>query len=561
MIDERAWAKRRPGAKQVLAIVGNYRERLEERGQLDFTALEEQFLLELENGGLADWLRPTRVLLVDEYQDTNLLQETIYRRIASHVRANGGWFAIVGDDEQSLFRFRGATVELFVAARQRYRARLRSVPLSLNRRSSEPILGMANRFVALDRSYQAARAAGKKPLIPAPNRAPWRASDSIPVLGLFRPDASALASALGKAISDLLGRGWKIPGGPLTVSQAGDIAVIAPTTQAVTESYGKTTRRVYADLADECARRNILWFNPRGTRLADVPAVQQLLGLVLLCIDHRERHLPAFVWDQAARQFANWRAAAKRLIAADPPPRKPHRLADFVRAWQQRRPQGRIRQWPREFPLMELLHELTVWIPELRQSPGFLYLEGVTRALDQLATLYGPWAILVSRDRWEKSVEHLYNEFFVPVALDDVELDEEVLEVLPLDAVNAVTIYQVKGLEFPVCFVDVGSRFSRRHPRQSFARFPDGAVEAPYTLEDQLRRFSSGLAPPKRSANDRAFDDLVRLFYVAFTRAQHLLVLFGIGTHDDGPKPIENVATGWTRNGKWRFDDLGVVIL
>ena len=122
-----------------------------------------------------------------------------------------------------------------------------------------------------------------------------------------------------------------------------------------------------------------------------------------------------------------WRAAARALIKAQPEPRKPHGLKAFVAAWQARRPQGR-RQWPREFPLMELLHELTTWVPELHNSPGFLYLEGLTRSLDQLGTLFGPWAVLISRDRWELSVRKLYEEFFIPIALDEVELDEEVLE-------------------------------------------------------------------------------------------------------------------------------------
>ena len=110
------------GAAQTYEIVERYRkESLDERGQMDFVLLEERFLAELRSGGLETWLTPTRVLLVDEYQDTNLLQESIYIRIVEHILREGGWFAIVGDDEQSLYRFRGATVELFVDAPQRFR--------------------------------------------------------------------------------------------------------------------------------------------------------------------------------------------------------------------------------------------------------------------------------------------------------------------------------------------------------------------------------------------------------------------------------------------------------
>ena len=559
-IDIDSWCASDPGADQTYTIIDRYRALLEERGQMDFVVLEEVFLDQLGSGGLDEWLAPTRVLLVDEYQDTNLLQESIYIHIANHVLEENGWFAIVGDDEQSLYRFRGATVELFVNAPKRFPATLKSVNLNVNRRSSEPILEFANRFVTLDPQYQKARAPGKHSLTPAKKREPWRASDGLPVIGLFGADVSELAEDITAAIGALLTDGWELPGGTLAVTQPGDIAVLAPTTAAITESFGKTTRRVYAELADRCADAGITWFNPRGTRLADVRPVQQLLGLALECLDPREEHLPSFVLNQARNHMDAWRAEARALISADPLPRKPHHLRDFVAAWQARKPQRRGRSWPREFPLMELLHELTVWIPELRTSPGFLYQEGLTRSLDQLGTLFGPWAVLISRDRWEKSVTKLYQEFFFSVALDEIELDEEVLEVLPLDAVNAITFHQAKGLEFPVCFVDVGSRFKTNHWRNAFARFPEQlGLTAPYTLEDTMRQFSA-LGPPRRSAVNRAFDDLTRAFYVGFTRAQHLLVLFGLGD-EDGPKNVRNVATGWTRDGTNRWTDLGVTLI
>jgi DNA helicase-2/ATP-dependent DNA helicase PcrA len=556
-IDVAAWSASSDGANRTYAIIDCYRRLLAERGQSDFVTLEEEFFAQLESGGLDGWLEPLRVLLVDEYQDTNLLQESIYRHIAGHTLSEGGWFAIVGDDEQSLYRFRGATVELFIEAPSRFPTDLKTVNLNINRRSSKPIVEFANKLVELDPDYQSVRATEKIALEIAPDRTRWEGSDELPVLGLFRPDVTTLAKDIAAAMAALLGKGWEVPGGKISVTQPGDIAVLGPTTGEVTEGYGKITRRIFAELADECDSAQIPLFNPRGKRLAEVPSIQQLLGLALECLDPGEEFLPNFVLGQARGHMDRWRDSARELIATDPEPCKPHGLSAFVNAWKARTPQG-PKDWPREFPLMELLHELAVWIPDLRQSPGFLYLEGVTRTLDQLGTLFGPWAVLVSRDRWDKSVKKFYEEFFIPIALDEVELDEEVLEVLPLDAVNAITVHQAKGLEFPVCFVDVASRFAGKYWRQAFARFPLGKhLRAPYTVEDELRPFSS-LGAPTRPAVDRAFDDLTRMFYVANTRAQHLLVLFGIGDAVDGPKDIPNVATGWTRNDENRWKDLGV---
>jgi DNA helicase-2/ATP-dependent DNA helicase PcrA len=171
-----AWTASDLGAAQTHVIIERYRESLEERGQMDFVVLEQEFLAQLESGGLEGRLDPTRVLLVvDEYQDTNLLQESIYLHMAKHVLKKRGWFAIVGDDEQSLYRFRGATVELFVSAPQRFPTTLKTVNLNVNRRSSEPILDFANRFVDLDGGYQPARAPGKRPLAASRDRKPWSA--------------------------------------------------------------------------------------------------------------------------------------------------------------------------------------------------------------------------------------------------------------------------------------------------------------------------------------------------------------------------------------------------
>jgi DNA helicase-2/ATP-dependent DNA helicase PcrA len=93
--------------------------------------------------------------------------------------------------------------------------------------------------------------------------------------------------------------------------------------------------------------------------------------------------------------------------------------------------------------------------------------------------------------------------------------------------------------------VDVGSDLKKSHRAQAFKRYPtDGAMS--HTLEDLIRPLS-GLGPAPRSPKDRAFDDLERLYYVAFTRPQQALMLVGL----DGVAPrnavIPNVPSGWDR--------------
>jgi ATP-dependent DNA helicase UvrD/PcrA len=562
MIDADAWCASGTDETTVRQVIDLYLQTLRDNRRLDFALLEEEFLEALENGQLGDWLAPVRVVLVDEYQDTNLLQETIYRCIAQHLQANDGWLALVGDDDQSLFRFRGATVDLFVQARARFGLTFQFAPLNVNYRSSKPIISLANRFIDLDLDYRPARVTGKPPLVEAADRTRWQATDQVPVLGVFRPDLTSLADGLTSAIRSLVGAGWTVPGHaqPLSVGSPGDIAVIGQSTSQWT---GGGNPRIFLALEQELSALNppIKFFNPRGTSVADVPLVQILLGLALLCLDETGALVPGTTPFEARTTLQNWRAEADGYLNGLPPPNQPHSLRDFVRSWQRRKAQGQV-TWPREFPLMELLHELAVWIPTVRDTPGVLYLEALTRTLEAVGTLLGPTGTLIFRDRWDESVARLYWNFFIPVACDEIDLDEEVLESLPLDSVNALTVHQAKGLEFPVCFVDVGSGFSRVHWAQAFQRYPEQArLNDPYSLEDVFRTYSP-LPPPARSRRDRAFDDLTRTFFVAFTRAQHLLVMFGLGDQSGPRLDIPNVATGFVRGSTSpNWNSLGVTCI
>ena len=105
------------------------------------------------------------------------------------------------------------------------------------------------------------------------------------------------------------------------------------------------------------------------------------------------------------------------------------------------------------------------------------------------------------------------------MANGSVELDEDMIGSFPRDRLSILSIHQSKGLEFPLVLVDIGSDFKRNHRGgHAFKRFPDGGGMS-HTLEDLIRPLS-GFSPSNRDAQRRAFDDLERMFYVAFTRAR-----------------------------------------
>ena len=101
-------------------------------------------------------------VLVDEYQDTNVLQAEILARLAP----GGRGLTVVGDDAQAIYSFRAATVENILQFQARFGAAV--VTLEENYRSTQAVLDAANALMReADRQYRkdlrAAKGEGAKP--------------------------------------------------------------------------------------------------------------------------------------------------------------------------------------------------------------------------------------------------------------------------------------------------------------------------------------------------------------------------------------------------------------
>jgi DNA helicase-2/ATP-dependent DNA helicase PcrA len=105
-------------------------------------------------------------ILVDEYQDTNALQAQILLRL----RPDGEGVTVVGDDAQSIYAFRAATVRNILDFPQQFSPPARVVTLEQNYRSTQPILEAANAVIALaaerfTKNLHSTRRSDAKPLL------------------------------------------------------------------------------------------------------------------------------------------------------------------------------------------------------------------------------------------------------------------------------------------------------------------------------------------------------------------------------------------------------------
>ena len=122
-----------------------YQNRLKDNNALDFDDiiyLTVKLLQEHEEVRKY-YQRKFRYVLVDEYQDTNHMQYLLTSLLA------GGYenICVVGDDDQSIYRFRGATIENILNFEKEYRAS-RTIRLEQNYRSTQSILNAANAVIS-----------------------------------------------------------------------------------------------------------------------------------------------------------------------------------------------------------------------------------------------------------------------------------------------------------------------------------------------------------------------------------------------------------------------------
>ncbi|WP_407376243.1 UvrD-helicase domain-containing protein [Methanobrevibacter sp.] len=612
------------GLRLALDCIRKYENTLKERHTIDFSMLESTFLEKLKNRDLNEFLDDIRIVLVDEYQDTNLIQEDIYFTIAESALENGGNITVVGDDDQSLYRFRGATVDLFTNYQKRIKEKLdidvEEINLRTNYRSTENIIEHCNQFAELDSIYQEARVKNKPKIIaplqtnPQKRRWVWAENkpkiiepdfdkERMPVLGMFRNNPEILAKDLARLINDLVNKGEcelkvqqvlnedyyrkinnnrniqslkqikqkniqesrKLDKIKLKLDSeygsASDMAILSYSPKERQYSSKSFLHHLRKNL--KRLRKPIEMFNPRGIELQEVEIVSIFCGLILECIDPEGsiQKMDKTIPNLAKHNMTRWRFAAKEYIKLNPEPNEPMPLNSFVTRWQLRRPypetdkDGNEIKWPKNVSLIELAYKLTTWVEELQNDvEGIVYLQAITKSITQTGFFNKYHSVISFKNPIEEKesvLEAIWN-IFIPLSTGGVKIDESLLETLPNDRVNVLSIHQSKGLEFPLVIVDVGSRFKSNEMKTQRLRFPKSLKEQ-ITIEDSIRKHSS-LGESDRSEKDRSFDDLTRLYFVAFSRAEKVLLLVGLNPAIEGYNKkdqhftIPNIALGWSRN-------------
>lgn len=488
-----------------------YRETLRDNKRCDFARLLERFIefLDSPSGerfveGEPDRNRPPlEHVLVDEYQDTNPLQQELYFRLVEELdRPN---ITVVGDDDQALYRFRGGTVECLIQfpdrARERFDASVAEIQLKTNYRSTDDIVSWCNRYIGDHPSMQwaGARAADKEPMVVGRNGTEDRTSVRSMLVGDGNETPAEHAAELVEALHE---EGY--------IDDYSQVAFLFKST--------KESDKWAGNYVDALREWDIPVHNPRNKAFLERPEIQFALGSIIRIFDldlegadARWVNLQGGVRDQVEEWVDQYDDYVDRYDARELD-RYVENLQLEVRMAEDGESLG--------FTALELLYRILShepfqgWIERADRPERGMRLGRLTKLFDSFASVTGPEYLEKSSNATSVSTSFLasfYWTFCGYLQSSDFDEPEDPHDQIPAGFVQMMTTHQAKGLEFPVVFV--------------CGLDAEPWTGGTYWLEDELENYAD--IQPVGGAERRAERDEIRRFYVSYSRAEEDLVLLG----------------------------------
>jgi DNA helicase II / ATP-dependent DNA helicase PcrA len=503
--DARAIAEEEIARQEELARVYRVSERLlRERNLCTFGGQLMQAVELLRSdeallGGLRDQYR---YILVDEFQDTNIAQLELLWLLVGDRR---NIFA-VGDDDQAIYRFRGASFGSFTIFLKRFcgvtdaragaaeSAKNFLVSLSQNYRSTQRILRVAGEIISHNE---------RSPLLPAKKLTTENTDgEKIRVVDFatFEEEAYWVASEIERLHE--AGAPWS------------SFAVLYRKHNHRTQLLDALRRkripfviRRFSILSSTIVRDLMAWL-----RLIAVPADNVACARVMAApywrLEPRDlvrlaeragKNRRRAIWDEVEEA----QQESQKELFGNGASGGAARLTELVEMMQ------RLRTSARRKNASDLLDEL---IAELQLA--LLPSEADRQYVERLAQFVKEWERKSEEKRLRDFIEYL--GFFSELD-GDIQLEEEIAD----DAVQLMTVHSAKGLEFPHVFI----------LRLAKGDFPAGARRPKFEFPPELMK-------EEQPTGDFQIQEERRLFYVALTRAERRLTVSTIVNQRKKPSPF-----------------------
>lgn len=475
-----------------LIALGNcyelYQALLQERNALDFSTIQLEALNLLRNNPsvLESIKARIKYLMVDEYQDTNTIQEMILKLLMGDQEN----LCVVGDDDQALYRFRGATIRNILQFPHNFAEnKCKQIKLITNYRSHPDIINFYNKWMG-DKVWEV-------------NNQQYRFQKNIQP----RDHSFEVGPAVVKAIANV-GCDWADEVYELltTLKEQGKLS----DWNQVAFLFKSVKNDGVKELAQSLEDRGIPVYSPRANLFFEREEIRLMIGaLQLVFPQFRSIRAPQegiiiSIWEYydnlclkpfmeevgkpENKELLMWcQVAAKRHIALA-------KNADYA--------------------FSGLFYELLQFPLFSRYLTENAANKRAQRNLATMSRLMGKFEYLhhisvLNPQYLDGNLRSLFNQFFKFLKDGGIDEYEDVSEYAPSGYVSFLTIHQSKGLEFPV--VMVGSLGSS--PRKQYTDL-DEVLEHGYLNRESFEPLES-----------TKYFDFWRLYYTAYSRAQNLLVL------------------------------------
>lgn len=476
------------------AVLEVYEDILRKNNLIDFTAIQTQAHdLLVNNPKILKYLQEKlHFLMIDEYQDTNYIQEKIVFMLGGE-RQN---ICVVGDDDQGLYRFRGATIRNILEFPAKFKEdSCKIIPLATNYRSNSDIVEFYNNWMSGDTAefswgkyrYQKTIIPHKKSELKSPC-----------VVKLSSMDNQNLwHENILNFINDL-----KLKG---KINNYNQIAFL----------FNSVKSKNAIDLANFLENNGISVYSPRSDMFFKRYEIKIALGFFMIMFLE-------YVDDLRKNNFEYLRPEHKQYY---------EECIDLATAFIKRPENNDFRVWlghrakshsmlesTTDYAYSGLLYMLFGFEP----FKSFLGVDMHTpfadtrpvRNLALLSQIIAKFEYLHNIDvlnaKILKSTTEKFFNLYLRLLIDGgIGEYEDDSEYAPSGCVSFLTIHQAKGMEFPIVFVDSLGNSPRQNSdelvEQVLAKYTD---RKPFEPDEQIKFF-----------------DFYRLYYTAFSRAQDLLIL------------------------------------
>lgn len=490
---------------------------LEEENALDFSSIQLSTyqLLSEHPEVLKKIQEKVRYFMVDEYQDTNTIQEKILLLLASHNKN----LCVVGDDDQGLYRFRGATIRNILEFDRNFaKGECKTYFLETNYRSHPDIIAFYNRWMKNQQwTVGGERFRFDKEIKP-------REGDFPGIPTVMRLSAENDTDEYHAEVLRFIRYLEK----EHIITDYNQIAFLF---RSVKSDKAKA-------LAEYLEENGIKVFSPRSDMFFEREEIRLILGCLVaifpqvenlfepgsttlgLCMQWSELFIQTLQSNPAEnRELIRWVLAMQK---AHEPLKNPTNYGFTSLVYQMF-----------QFPLFArfLQVDLEANKTDLRAAYNIGTLTNLVSKFEYLnnVTIFTP----KNAETVLKSFFNYYLRFLVQGGLSEFE---DFDETLPSGCVSFMTIHQSKGLEFPITIV--GSM---------------NAVPAKsYTDLDEILQREYYHKPIYEPLDQTKYFDFARLFYTAFSRAQNLLILTGCESSTGRKTPSSYFESYWRNLPKWR---------